>query len=187
MRRRRGRNRRRLGEGGVGAGGPGGGGGRHGDAVKRVQPFRARALLASLEGGQQPQVPSLAFMTRSVPHEAGVLARKSAAHSSMVVGLLPSTFLKSAFETRLPLQYVGEPISQGSTAGGAGGGEAASAGGGEAASAGGGEAASSREGRGAGAGGGQGAASERRRRCSASSGTATRSVDDASTAAAAVS
>ena len=77
------------------AGGPGGGGGRHGDAVKRVQPFRARALLASLEGGQQPQVPSLAFMTRSVPHEAGVLARKSAAHSSMVVGLLPSTFLKS--------------------------------------------------------------------------------------------
>ena len=62
------------GEGGVGAGGPGGGGGRHGDAVKRVQPLKARGLLASLEGGQQPQDPSLDFMTRWVPHASGVLA-----------------------------------------------------------------------------------------------------------------
>ena len=63
------------GEGGIGAGGPGGGGGRHGDAVKRVQPLRARELLASLEGGQQPQEPSLDFMTRWVPYAFGVLAR----------------------------------------------------------------------------------------------------------------
>ena len=63
------------GEGGVGAETPGGGGGRHDDAVKRVQPLKARGLLASLEGGQQPQDPSLDFMTRWVPHASGVLAR----------------------------------------------------------------------------------------------------------------
>ena len=114
---------------------------------------------------------------------------------------MPSTVLKSAFETRLPLQYIGEPISQGSTAGGAGGGEAATAGGGEAATAGGdeagdnaaaggnaapagidaagGNATTTGGGEAAAAGGGQGA-SDSRRRCSARSGTEMRSMDDAS-------